>query len=192
MRSTGFKIALAALAAAELLGCSSTGGATAPLNAAAQQRGPISFAFVNTGLGNGPVQIVMADGEVLNGTYRRDARRQSAAAARGLPAREFAARRLRPGPVRRDRAEDDDVLPRAADRGRQRQRAMPDRQRRALVGQLVSRGAASRGLQPIGVAPDQADAGAGKARAGVTPSPPEPVRPPDARSSSPDIPASMR
>ncbi len=68
MRRVGTATALIALGA--LWGCSSTGGATQPLNPAAQRLGPIAIAFVNTGLGSGPVQITMADGEVLNGSYR--------------------------------------------------------------------------------------------------------------------------
>ena len=52
-------------------GCASTDTAdTFPMNAAAQQRGPVNMSFVRTGTGRGPVTITMADGEVLAGEYR--------------------------------------------------------------------------------------------------------------------------
>lgn len=43
---------------------------TFPMNAAAQQAGPLKVQFVRTGVGNGPVTITLGDGEVLKGRYR--------------------------------------------------------------------------------------------------------------------------
>ena len=58
-----------ASALALLAGCSDTADIF-PLNAAAQQLGPVHLSFVRTGIGRGPVTITMADGEVLKGEYR--------------------------------------------------------------------------------------------------------------------------
>ena len=67
------RLAMALIAIGGLSACSRTVGATQPLNPAAQRLGPIAIAIVNTGfgpeIGNGPVQIFMADGEVLNSSY---------------------------------------------------------------------------------------------------------------------------
>ena len=68
MRASVLGMIGVALATLGLASCSSTGGAT-PINASAQQLGPISVAFVNTGGVTGPAQIVMANGEVLNGSF---------------------------------------------------------------------------------------------------------------------------
>ena len=58
-------IVIAAFAA----GCAGTVD-TFPLNEAAKNLGPIKATFVRTGVGQGPVTITMADGEVLKGEYR--------------------------------------------------------------------------------------------------------------------------
>ena len=50
-------------------GCTDTADVF-PMNAAAQQLGPVRASFVRTGTGRGPVTITMADGEVLAGEYR--------------------------------------------------------------------------------------------------------------------------
>jgi hypothetical protein len=50
-------------------GCTDTADVF-PMNAAAQQLGPVQASFVRTGVGRGPVTISMADGEVLTGEYR--------------------------------------------------------------------------------------------------------------------------
>jgi hypothetical protein len=56
------------------LGCSvaacASSADTFPMNDAAKQLGPIQVSFVRTGVGEGPVTVTMADGEVLKGTYR--------------------------------------------------------------------------------------------------------------------------
>lgn len=72
MQSRIANFALLATMASGLWGCSSTGGAV-PLNASAQQLGPISVTFVNTNGAGGPAQIVMANGEVLNGSFSNGA-----------------------------------------------------------------------------------------------------------------------
>jgi hypothetical protein len=41
-----------------------------PLNAAAKAYGPLKATFTRTGTGEGPVTVVMGDGEVLTGRYR--------------------------------------------------------------------------------------------------------------------------
>ncbi len=58
-------MAIVALAGA----CTGTAD-TFPLNDAAKKLGPIQTTFGRTGLGEGPVTAIMADGEVLKGTYR--------------------------------------------------------------------------------------------------------------------------
>lgn len=50
-------------------GCTDTADVF-PMNAAAQQLGPVQASFLRTGVGRGPVTISMADGEVLTGEYR--------------------------------------------------------------------------------------------------------------------------
>ncbi len=61
---------LLAIAALVLLaGCTDTAD-TFPLNDAAKQLGPIQVSYERTGVGQGPVVITMADGEVLKGHYR--------------------------------------------------------------------------------------------------------------------------
>ena len=52
-----------------LTGCTDTADVF-PLNAAAKGLGPVKISFVRTGMGEGPVTITMADGEVLKGEYR--------------------------------------------------------------------------------------------------------------------------
>jgi hypothetical protein len=52
-----------------LLGCAATAD-TFPMNDAAKRLGPVHVTFDRTGTGQGPVEITMADGEVLNGIYR--------------------------------------------------------------------------------------------------------------------------
>jgi hypothetical protein len=40
------------------------------MNDAAKKLGPVHVTFARTGVGQGPVEITMADGEVLTGQYR--------------------------------------------------------------------------------------------------------------------------
>jgi hypothetical protein len=63
------RLVVLGLALLALASCADTGD-TFPLNAQAKDLGPIKFAFVRTGIGEGPVTITMASGEVLKGTYR--------------------------------------------------------------------------------------------------------------------------
>jgi hypothetical protein len=60
---------LPAALGALLTGCTDTADVF-PMNAAAQQLGPVQASFVRTGTGRGPVTFAMADGEVLAGEYR--------------------------------------------------------------------------------------------------------------------------
>ena len=57
------------LASVALCGCTDTVD-TFPLNSAAKQLGPLQASFVRTGIGRGPVTLVMGNGEVLKGEYR--------------------------------------------------------------------------------------------------------------------------
>jgi hypothetical protein len=57
------------LAALFLSACTDTADVF-PLNAAAKARGTLTATFVRTGTGEGPVTVVMGDGEVLTGHYR--------------------------------------------------------------------------------------------------------------------------
>ena len=50
-------------------GCTGTVD-TFPMNEQAKTLGPLRAKFTRTGVGSGPVEITMADGEVLKGTYR--------------------------------------------------------------------------------------------------------------------------
>ena len=43
---------------------------TFPMNEQAKALGPLRASFTRTGVGSGPVEMTMADGEVLKGTYR--------------------------------------------------------------------------------------------------------------------------
>jgi hypothetical protein len=52
-----------------LSGCAGTADSF-PLNKAAQQTGPLQISFIRTGIGRGPVTIVMPDGEILKGEWR--------------------------------------------------------------------------------------------------------------------------
>ena len=64
MRAVALGLLLLALAS-----CTDTAD-TFPLNAQAKNLGPLKVSFVRTGIGEGPITITMADGEVLKGTYR--------------------------------------------------------------------------------------------------------------------------
>ena len=58
-----------ALSLLAVTGCAGTVD-TFPVNAQAKALGPLRATFTRTGVGSGPVEITMADGEVLRGTYR--------------------------------------------------------------------------------------------------------------------------
>ena|ERR1700704_5517104 len=66
VRNTGLAIVALSLG---LAGCTDTADVF-PMNAVAQQRGPVHASFVRQGIGRGPVTITMADGEILTGEYR--------------------------------------------------------------------------------------------------------------------------
>ena len=60
---------MALILLAILGGCTDTGDAV-PLNDQAHQLGTFKISFVRTGVGRGPVTIIMPDGEELTGEYR--------------------------------------------------------------------------------------------------------------------------
>ncbi len=62
--------AFPALATLALLAACTDTADTFPLNDAAKKLGPLQASFERTGIGRGPVTVVMGDGEVLKGEYR--------------------------------------------------------------------------------------------------------------------------